>query len=132
MKTGRRKFFSKPLFILLFMLFFAVPSGKMKCNALEPASMISAAPHAIALAKMWTPHAVNALGSAGQGVVCMGQSFIDIFRLPLGALQATAGAPFGYFSSGCGNVVRGCVAPFKFVWHTALLPIRLLSLGAVR
>ena len=132
MKTGSRKFFSKPLFFLLFTLFFAVPSGEMKCRAIEPASMISAAPHAVALAQMWTPHAVNALGSAGQGVVNMGKSFIDIFRLPLGAIQATVGAPFGYFSPGCGNIVRGCVAPFEFVWHTVLLPIRLFSLGAVR
>ena len=132
MKTGSRKLFSRPLFFLLFILFFAVPSGEMKCRAIEPASMISAAPHAIALAQLWTPHAVNALGSAGQGVVNMGKSFIDIFRLPLGAVQATVGAPFGFFSPGCGNIVRGCVAPFEFVWHTVLLPIRLFSLGAVR
>lgn len=101
-------------------------------RAFDPMTMSSAAPQALELASLWSPHAINAMQSCGIGFVKVGESAVNILRLPLGVLQATLGYPFGYGSAGVDNCVRGFAAPFELVYHVLMLPVRIFSLGAVR
>ena len=100
-------------------------------RAVEPSTLITAAPHAVQLAKLWTPHLTRTLSSTGTGLYKMGEATLNIFRLPWGLLQCSLGAPFGFFGDGCSNVSRGIVAPFELVLQTILLPVRLVSLGTI-
>jgi len=109
-----------------------VLSSPLAVRAFDPATMSSAAPQALELASLWSPHAINALQSCGIGFVKVGESVVNIFRLPLGVLQSTLGYPFGYGSQGVNNCMRGLAAPFELVYHVLMLPVRILSLGAVR
>jgi len=117
---------------LIFTLFLLPLFVAPEATAFEPASLVSAAPQAAQLAAMWTPHTVSALSSVGQGMFKTGEAFVNIFRLPLGMLQCSFGAPFGYFYAGCDNCMRGAIAPFQFIGQTLLLPVRIISLGTVR
>lgn len=101
-------------------------------RAWDPATVSAAAPQAAQLASQWSPHAISALQSCGMGFAKVGESLLNIFRLPLGLIQGTLGYPFGYGSQGFDNCVRGFMAPFELVFHTLMLPVRILSLGAVR
>ncbi|MCI5779021.1 MAG: hypothetical protein MR051_04290 [Lentisphaeria bacterium] len=101
-------------------------------RAFDPMTMSSAAPQALELATLWSPHAINAMQSGGLGFVNVGQAMLNILKLPLGLLQCTLGYPFGMAESGVNNCVGGVAAPFELVYHTLLLPVRILSLGAVR
>ena len=47
---------------------------------------------------------------------------LEIMLLPLGAVQATLGAPFGYLGTGVKNIGKGAVAPFKMVLNVLALP----------
>ena len=116
-----------PLILLLAAFIILTPSAK----AIEPSSLITAAPHAVQLAKLWTPHLTRTLSSTGTGFYKMGAATLNIFRLPWGLLQCSLGAPFGYFDDGCSNVAQGVVAPFELILQTILLPVRIVSLGTV-
>ena len=94
--------------------------------------MVSAAPKALELAAIWSPHTINAMQSTGSGLLEIGKATLNILRLPLGILQCTAGAPFGLFDSGTQNVLQGLSAPFELIYQVILLPIRIVSLGTVR
>lgn len=119
--------------ILMFLLviwaccFFSKP-----LHAIEPATMTAAAPKAFELASIWSPHAISALQSGGIGLLKIGESTVSILLLPAGILQCTLGAPFGMFSDGVQNCIRGGTAPFELVYQIILLPIRIISLGTVR
>ena len=101
-------------------------------EALEPATVTAAAPKALELAAIWSPHAANAMQSGGIGLMKIGESAVKILCLPLGAVQCTLGAPFGYFDNGVSNCIIGGNAPFQLVYQVILFPIRLISLGAVK
>ena len=101
-------------------------------RAFDPMTMSSAAPQALELASLWSPHAINAMQSCGIGFVKVGESAVNIFRLPLGVLQATLGYPFGYGGQGLNNCMRGFAAPFELVYNVLMLPVRIFSLGTVR
>ena len=120
-----KKFF--PL-LLLFLLTF----GSAEVRAIDAATMASSAPKALELAAIWSPHTITALQSGGIGMMKMGEAAATIFLLPLGLAQCTAGAPFGMFDDGAENCIRGGMAPFELVYQAVLLPIRLISLGAVQ
>ena len=124
MKSIRRN-----LLILLTVLTLSAP---VRSWAVDPATMTAAAPRALELATLWSPHAINAMQSAGVGFVDIGVSTINILRLPLGLVQCTLGYPFGFGEAGMENCVRGATAPFELVFHVLLLPVRIISLGAVR
>lgn len=109
-----------------------VGTAPLSLRAADPVAIGTAAPQALELASLWSPHAINAMQSGGIGLVKTGEALINIFRLPLGVLQCTAGYPFGYGSDGLDNCVRGVAAPFELVFQVLMLPVRILSLGAVR
>ena len=119
----------KSLGVLL--ILFAVIFWVRPVKALDPAT-VSAAPQALELAAIWSPHAANTLQSCGVGMWRIGESMISLFYLPLGVVQCTLGAPFGYFGAGIDSLARGGTAPFIMIYEVILLPVRLISLGTVR
>ena len=108
-------------------LFFA---GKV--YAVEPATITAAAPKALELASIWSPHAISTLQSVGTGLMEIGKSTVSILLLPAGILQCTLGAPFGMFDDGAQNCWKGIGAPFELVYQVILLPVRIVSLGSIR
>ena len=100
-------------------------------RGIDPATMTAAAPQALELMAIWSPHTINAMRSGGIGMWKIGESLVEIFYLPLGICQATLGMPFGMFDSGIENCIKGASSPFLLVYHTLMLPVRIFSLGAV-
>lgn len=100
--------------------------------AIDPATMTAAAPKALELASIWSPHTISALQSGGVGLMKIGESTLSILLLPAGILQCTLGAPFGMFDDGVQNCIKGGCAPFELVYQVILLPVRIISLGTVR
>ena len=120
----------KTLIVLILLLMAAVLP--VPARAVDPVTVTAAAPKAFELASIWSPHAINALQSGGIGLMKIGESAVKILCLPLGAVQCTLGAPFGYFDNGVSNCIIGGYAPFQLVYQVILFPIRLISLGAVK
>ena len=120
----------KKYFCLLF--FCVIFCFAPKAEAVDPATVTAAAPKAVELAGIWSPHAINTLQSCGIGLMNIGRSAASILLLPTGLLQCTLGAPFGMFDDGVNNCIRGGCAPFELVYEVIILPVRLVSLGAVR
>ena len=89
----------------------------------EPVTMIILAPLALKAANMASPHIIEWMTNSGAQLLTIGRDIVDIFCLPLGVIQCTAGAPFGLFSNGLGNIGAGCAAPFKLVVDVLLLPL---------
>ena len=100
--------------------FFPAPEAK----AMDPVTIALLTPVAIAAAQKAQPYVVRGLKGGLAGFVDMGVDMIDILRLPLGLLEITLGAPFGFFKAGVRNIVLGFVAPFKLAFHAAILPIK--------
>lgn len=115
-------------FAVAFMLFMACYSAQ----AVDPATVTAAAPKALELATIWSPHAASTLQSTGIGLMKIGESTVSILLLPAGILQCTLGAPFGMFDDGVDNFIKGICAPFELVYQVILLPVRIISLGTVR
>ncbi len=116
------------LLLILFCFFFWIQPVK----ALDPATVTTAAPKALELAAIWSPHAANTLQSCGIGLYNIGEATLQIFYLPLGVVQCSLGAPFGFFSDGVTSLFTGLKAPFLLVYQVILLPVRLISLGTVK
>ena len=123
--SGRRKMAT---LMLLCGLLFAPFSAR----AVDFMTMSSTAPQALDLASMWSPHAINAMQSGGLGLVKVGESALNILRLPLGLLECTLGYPFGFAEDGLNNCMAGLFAPFELIGNVMMLPVRIFSLGAVR
>ena len=119
----------RPVFLLL--LLFSLFTSVAPLGAIEPSSLITAAPHAAQLAQTWSPQIFRAMGSTGTGLLKMGTAAFNILRLPWGLLQSTLGAPFGYFDSGVENIGQGFFAPCELVLQALLLPVRIISLGTI-
>ncbi|MBR7121755.1 MAG: hypothetical protein IKC94_05895 [Lentisphaeria bacterium] len=120
----------KTLIVLILLLMAAVLP--VPARAVDPVTVTAAAPKAFELASIWSPHAINALQSGGIGLMKIGESAVSILLLPAGILQCTLGAPFGMFSNGVDNFIKGICAPFELVYQVILLPVRIISLGTVR
>ena len=105
------------LILLLCGGIFAAPRAKA-----EPVTMIVLAPLALEAAKAATPYAVSALHQGGLQLYEVGKDFGSMLLLPLGVLQATLGAPFGYFGQGIENIVLGLAAPFQLIGDILILP----------
>ena len=122
---GNKRLIPAAMLAALFLL--AAPA-----SAVDPATMTAAAPKALELASIWSPHTISALQSGGIGMMKMGEAAASIFLLPLGLAQCTLGAPLGMFDDGAVNCIKGGMAPFELVYQAVLLPIRFLSLGTIR
>lgn len=96
---------------------------------MDPVTIAILAPIALKAARVATPYVVRGLQCAGAQLLVIGKDMLTIFYLPLGLLQSTLGAPFGYFRSGLRNMITGCVAPFKMTWGVLLLPLSAFGIG---
>ena len=93
----------------------------------EPVTMVVLAPLALEAAKMASPYAISALHSGGAQLYEIGKDCANILLLPFGLLQATLGAPFGYFGNGVENIVLGLAAPFQLVGDILILPLSFIN-----
>jgi len=115
------------LIILIGMTFMFFPAPEAK--AMDPVTIALLTPVAISAAQKAQPYIVRGLKGGLAGFIDMGKDMLDVLRLPLGVLQVTLGAPFGFFKDGVHNVVLGMIAPFKLAFHAAILPIRFCGFG---
>ena len=111
--------------VLIFCIAGIVTFGGTKAHA-EPVSMIVLAPLALKAANMASPYVIKWMQNSGGRLLNMGK---DVLGLPLGVVQCTAGAPFGFFGQGLSNIGSGCAAPFKLVWDTLMLPLAIFGIG---
>ena len=114
--------------VLIFSIAGLMTFGSAKSHA-EPVSMIILAPLALKAANMASPYVIKWMQNSGGRLLNMGKDVVEILYLPLGVVQCTAGAPFGFFGQGLSNIGSGCVAPFKLVWDTLLLPLAIFGIG---
>jgi len=96
-----------------------------EAQAFEPVTMALLAPVAIEVYKVAEPRIVKGALYGGRKLVQMGGNIFEILYLPLGAVQITLGAPFGFFSDGIRNIGKGLVAPGKLVLNTLAFPFTL-------
>ncbi len=100
-----------------------------RARAIDPVTMAILAPVALKTAQVAWPYVLRGLQCGALQMLTMGKDVLDIFRLPIGVLQSTLGAPVGMFSSGVSNLVQGGIAPFKLVWDTLVLPVAFLGIN---
>ncbi len=117
------------ILILLLALCFFAPAWMPKAKAMDPVTIAILTPIAIKGAQIAAPYVLRGLISGANHMVLMGEDLINIFRLPLGIVQSTAGIPFGQFSNGVRNMAAGGLAPFKFTLKTLLLPVAFCNIG---
>ena len=114
------------IFILTILL-FSQGVFAPRAQAIEPISMVLLAPVALKVYEAAEPRLVKGAKFGGRKLVQMGGNVLEILYLPLGILQVTAGAPFGYTRSGVKNLGKGVVAPGKLVLNTLALPFSLFG-----
>lgn len=114
--------------VLIFGIIGLMTFGGTKAHA-EPVSMIVLAPLALKAANMASPYVIKWMQNSGGRLLNMGKDVVDLLGLPLGVVQCTAGAPFGFFGQGLSNIGSGCAAPFKLVWDTLMLPLTIFGIG---
>ena len=95
-------------------------------HAMDPVTIAILAPIAVKAAEV----VIRGLQCGGLHMVKMGTRLMDLFRLPLGLLQATVGIPFNLFSDGVRNSITGAVAPVNLLVDTLLLPLAFCGLTA--
>lgn len=102
-------------------IFFSFSVSKVQ--AMEPVTMAVLAP-------ILAPYAMKAASCMFQGCVKTvpgwtnaGAQLLNIFRLPLGVIQSTLGAPFGFLGDGIGNTWQGAKAPFIMVKEILYMPV---------
>ena len=88
----------------------------------EPVTMVVLAPLALEAAKQASPYAIRSLHAGGAQLLEIGKDFGNLLMLPLGVMQATIGAPFGFFGNGISNIITGVAAPFQLVGDVIILP----------
>jgi len=98
-------------------------------NAFEPVTIALLAPVALKAAKEASPYIIRGLANGGKGMMLIGKDMIDILRLPWGAVQSTAGMPFGGLGPGLKNMFVGGAAPFMMTFHTLMLPLYCCGVG---
>ncbi len=109
------------LVLILAVSAFLIPAPKAK--AFDPVTLAILTPVAIKAAQVAYPYVMKGLAYGAKHLVKMGKDTLEILYLPWGTVQSTIGAPFGGFSSGVKNIVKGTIAPFKLTLDTLLLPL---------
>ena len=126
------EFLLKNLTIRRIVLIFSI-AGILSCGTIEvhaePVSMVILAPLALKAANTASPYVIQCMQNSGSQLLNIGKDVVEILYLPLGVVQCTAGAPFGFFSNGLDNIGTGCFAPFKLVWDIFLLPLTMFGVG---
>lgn len=98
-----------------------------RARAFEPVTMALLAPVALKVYEAAEPRLVKGAKYGGKKLVQMGGNVFEILYLPLGLVQTTLGAPFGFFNSGVKNIGKGIVAPGKLVLNTLAFPFTLMG-----
>lgn len=114
------------LLLLTVSVWFLAPVPK--AEAIDPVTIAILAPVALKVAEYARPYIMKGLASGAKHMMVMGVDLLEFFLLPLGLLQTTLGAPFGFFSSGVKNLATGGVAPFKFAFHALMFPLAIFGL----
>ena len=96
-------------------------------QAFEPVTMALLAPVALKVYEAAEPRIARGARCGGKKIVEMGANVFEILYLPLGLVQVTLGAPFGFFGSGINNIGKGIIAPGKLVLNTLALPFALMG-----
>ncbi|MDD3885742.1 MAG: hypothetical protein PHI35_02590 [Victivallaceae bacterium] len=107
---------------------FFLPSVMPRAEAIDPVTIAVLAPMAIRAAEIATPFVIRGIQAGGAQMLRMGVNLIEVFKLPLGVLESTLGAPFGMLSGGVNDIVQGVAAPFKLVGNALLLPFAFFGL----
>ena len=105
------------------------PVFSPRVEAMDPVTISLLAPVAVKAAQIAAPYVMRGLQCGAIQMVKIGRDVVDIFRLPLGALQAGVGWPLGMFQTGCSNLVQGFIAPFKMTFDVLLLPVALVGVN---
>ena len=108
--------------LLIKILMVLVIKGLLKTKPAKAYPDILLAPVALKVANDASPHVISGMRSSGGQLLEVAKDIGNILRLPWGAVQATAGAPFGYFNDGLSNIWTGVCAPFQLVTDIILLP----------
>ena len=105
------------------------PFASREARAMDPVTIAILAPVAVKCAKIAAPYVWRGVQNGGRHLLKMGENIFDLFRLPVGILQATLGSPFGMFSSGMKNIVSGTLAPLSLTLNSLLLPLAFSGLN---
>ena len=98
-----------------------------KVQAFEPVTMALLAPVALKVYEAAEPRIARGARCGGKKLIEMGSNVFEILYLPLGLVQTTLGAPFGFFGAGVRNIGKGVVAPGKLVLNTLAFPFTLMG-----
>lgn len=114
----------RKIFLLTFIICVLLsPSGAVRVQAIDPVTIAILTPVALKCAEIAAPYVWRGLQNGGRHMLKVSENIIDFFRLPVGILQATLGAPFGLFSTGMKNIVSGTLAPFSLTLNVLLMPL---------
>lgn len=119
----------KLFFIFLIGGALVAPFTSREVKAMDPVTIAILAPVAVKCAEIAAPYVWRGVQNGGRHLLKMGENIFDLFRLPVGILQATLGSPFSMFSSGMKNIVSGTLAPLSLTLNTLLLPLAFSGLN---
>ena len=116
--------------ILLLSAVLILPCGTApRVQAFEPVTMVLLAPVALKVYEAAEPRLVKGAKYGGKKMVQIGGNVLEVLYLPLGIVQTTIGAPFGFMSSGFKNIGKGIIAPGKLVLNVLALPFSLCGVN---
>jgi hypothetical protein len=102
-------------------IFFSFPAPKS--YSMDPVTIAILAPILMPYAQQAGAYALKGCIRKVPGWIKAGTQFLNIFRLPLGVLQLTLGAPFGFLNYGIENTWKGGIAPFLMVKEILCMPL---------
>ncbi len=115
-------------FILLFAVAICLTSlFQPEAEAIDPVTLSLLAPYAMPVAEAAAQYAIKGLVNAVPGFIEIGKDMFSIFLLPLGVIECTVGAPFGFLGPGINHVISGVEAPFLMVFDVLFLPVRAMG-----
>lgn len=119
----------RSIFLIILTLTLLFPGFTPRASAFEPITVALLAPVALKVYEAAEPRLVRGAAAGGRKMIQIGGNLLDFFRLPLGAIQVTLGAPFGFFNSGVRNIAQGAIAPIKMVGNMLVLPFTLFGVS---
>ena len=120
--------------VIVFSLIFSIIFGAFltpapEAKAIDPVTIAILTPIAIKAAQIAAPYVIRALKNMGVASLKALPDLLNLFKLPLGLLMVTIGAPFGTFKRGCTYLVHGFIAPFKLCFHVLMIPLSAFKIG---
>ena len=119
----------KNLIVIFLTLLLFLPLPVQKAEAMDPVTLAILAPIALKGARAASPYVIRGMQNTGRQMIVIGKDVAEIFCLPLGVVQTTFGAPFGFFGNGVQNIGAGVVAPFKMTWDILMLPLAMFGVS---